>query len=191
MDQKMDQKQQMQLWLDEQAKLKSRDRHKAAPADDQSVNINSLMDAVTIILIFLLMNFSADPMKVTPHEKLQLPNSTTQLIAREKTVTLTVAADQILVNDTPVLTVKNNEVDSVEADKLEIPPLKAHLDEVVNKTKALNAQTGQAFKDVITIIVHGETHYRLVQKVIFTAGISSFTKFKFAVVKGGQIKQTM
>ncbi|MBM4292637.1 MAG: hypothetical protein FJ138_15490, partial [Deltaproteobacteria bacterium] len=88
MDQKMDQKQQMQLWLDEQAKLKSRDRHKAAPADDQSVNINSLMDAVTIILIFLLMNFSADPMKVTPHEKLQLPNSTTQLVAREKTVTL-------------------------------------------------------------------------------------------------------
>ena len=185
----MDQKQQMQEWLDEQAKLKSRERLKKELPDEGSVNINSLMDAVTIILIFLLMNFSTDPMKVTPHSKLQLPTSNTQLIAREKTVTLTVAADQILVNDAPVITVNNNEVDSVEADKLEIPQLKVHLDEVVNKTKALNAQTGQAFKDVITIIVHGDIHYRLIQKVIFTAGISSFTKFKFAVVKGGQLAQ--
>ncbi len=187
----MDQQQQMQIWLEEQAKLKSRGRRKKELGDEGGVTINSLMDAVTIILIFLLMNFSTDPMKVTPHEKLQLPTSNTQLIAREKTVTLTVAADQILVNDTPVLTVKNNEVDSVEADKLEIPQLKVHLDEVVNKTKALNAQTGQAFKDVITIIAHGDTHYRLIQKVIFTAGISSFTKFKFAVVKGGQIRQAI
>jgi len=182
---------QMQKWLEEQAKLKSRGRRKKALPDDGGVTINSLMDAVTIILIFLLMNFSTDPMKVTPHEKLQLPTSNTQLSAREKTVTLTVAADQILVNDVPVVNVKNNKVDGAEADNLMIPQLKTHLDEVVKEAKAQNASLGRTFKDIITIIAHGETNYRLIQSVIFTAGTASFTKFKFAVVKGGQLKQAI
>ena len=176
-------------WLEEQAKIKRRGHKKAVP-DDGDVNINSLMDAVTIILIFLLMNFSTDPMKVTPHEKLQLPLSTTQMNAKEKTVTLTVAADNILVNDQPVIAVKNNKVDSAEEGLL-IPQLKDRLDQVVETTKAQNAQLGQAFKDVITIIAHGDIHYELINKVIYTAGVATFTKFKFAVVKGGQLKQGM
>ena len=185
------QHEQMKRWLEEQAKLKSRGRRKKALPDDGGVTINSLMDAVTIILIFLLMNFSTDPMKVTPHEKLQLPTSNTQLSAREKTVTLTVAADQILVNDVPVVNVKNNEVDGAEANSLMIPQLKSHLDEVVKEAKAQNALLGKSFKDIITIIAHGETHYCLIQSVIYTAGTASFTKFKFAVVKGGQLKQAI
>ena len=185
------QQEQMKRWLEEQAKLKSRQRRKKDLPDDGGVTINSLMDAVTIILIFLLMNFSTDPMKVTPHEKLQLPTSNTQLSAREKTVTLTVAADQILVNDVPVVNVKNNEVDGAEANNLMIPQLKTHLDEVVKEAKAQNALLGKSFKDIITIIAHGETHYRLIQSVIYTAGTASFTKFKFAVVKGGQLRQAI
>ena len=180
-------------WLEDKAKQKSRNRLKKNVPDDGGVTINSLMDAVTIILIFLLMNFSTDPMKVTPHKKLQLPISTTQINAKEKTVTLTVAADQILVNDQPVISIKDNEVDSTDADakRLEIPQLKDFLDQVVEETKQQNAKLGKPFKDIITIIAHGETHYRLINKVIYTAGTASFTKFKFAVVKGGQIKQAI
>ena len=147
------------------------------------------MDAVTIILIFLLMNFSTDPMKVTPHEKLQLPLSTTMLNAKEKTTTLTVAADGILVDDKPVVTIKNNKVDTSDPNTLTIPQLKDRLDQVVKERKELAAALKQNFKDIITIIVHGETHYRLINKVIYTAGQATFTKFKFAVVKGGQLKQ--
>jgi len=181
----------LETWLKEQAKIKSRNKRKKEVPDDGGVTINSLMDCVTIILIFLLMNFSTDPMKVTPHEKLQLPLSTTQLNAKEKTVTLTVAADAILVNDKLVVMVKNNEVDSSDATSLAIPQLKDHLDKIVEKTKQQNTLLGRPFKDIITIIAHGETHYRLLNKVIYTAGISSFKKFKFAVVKGGQLKQAM
>jgi biopolymer transport protein ExbD len=187
----MDSRKQQSLdaWLKEQAKAKSRKRRKKELPDDGGVTINSLMDAVTIILIFLLMNFSTDPMKVTPHEKLQLPLSTTMLNAKEKTTTLTVAADGIMVDDKPVVTIKNNQVDTSDATSLTIPQLKDHLDQVVRDRKELAAALKQNFKDIITIIAHGETHYRLINKVIYTAGQASFTKFKFAVVKGGQLKQ--
>ena len=179
----------LDAWLTEQAKAKSRKRRKKELPDDGGVTINSLMDAVTIILIFLLMNFSTDPMKVTPHEKLQLPLSTTMLNAKEKTTTLTVAADGILVDDKPVVTIKNNKVDTSDPNTLTIPQLKDRLDQVVKERKELAAALKQNFKDIITIIVHGETHYRLINKVIYTAGQATFTKFKFAVVKGGQLKQ--
>ncbi len=179
----------LDAWLIEQAKAKSRQRRKKELPDDGSISINSLMDAVTIILIFLLMNFSTDPMKVTPHEKLQLPLSTTMLNAKEKTTTLTVAADGILVDDKPVVTIKNNKVDTSDPNTLTIPQLKDRLDQVVKERKELAAALKQNFKDIITIIVHGETHYRLINKVIYTAGQATFTKFKFAVVKGGQLKQ--
>jgi hypothetical protein len=190
----MDQQQQyLEEWLKEQAKIKSRNKRKKELPDDGGVTINSLMDAVTIILIFLLMNFSTDPMKVTPHEKLQLPLSTTQMGAKEKTVTLTVESNQILVDDKKIVEVKDSKVldNSMDENALSIPSLKTHLDQVVADTKAQNTQMGRAFKDVITIIAHGETHYRLINQVIYTAGTASFTKFKFAVVKGGQLKQSI
>jgi biopolymer transport protein ExbD len=186
------QKQQtLEAWLKDQAKQKSRDRRKKELPDEGGVTINSLMDAVTIILIFLLMNFSTDPMKVTPHEKLQLPLSTTRLNAKEKTTTLTVAADGILVDDQFVVTIKNNDVDPPDPSGLEIPKLKQTLDEVVRKRKEISTLLGKQFKDIITIIAYGETQYRLITKVIYTAGTASFTKFKFAVVKGGQLRQRM
>ena len=53
----MDQQQQyLEEWLREQAKIKSRNKRKKELPDDGGVTINSLMDAVTIILIFLMKN---------------------------------------------------------------------------------------------------------------------------------------
>jgi len=186
-----DQQKILNAWLAEEAKNKSRNRRKKKLPDDGGVTINSLMDAVTIILIFLLMNFSSDPMKVTPHEKLQLPLSTTQIGVKEKTITLTVDADHIFIDDEIVADIKNNEVNSSDPNSLVIEPLKVKLEEKVEKTRKLNRLMKKDFKDIITIIAHGETHYRLINNVIYTAGLASFTKFKFAVVKGGILQQKL
>jgi len=61
-----EQQKQLQAWLVKQAHLKRRGRMKKEIDTEGGVTINSLMDAVTIILIFLLMNFSTNPMKITP-----------------------------------------------------------------------------------------------------------------------------
>jgi hypothetical protein len=185
-------KQQIEAWLESKAQEQSAARFKKRPSEDAPLSITSLMDAVTIILIFLLMNFSSDPMQVTPRkEVLELPLSTSKLSVKEKTITITIAADSILVDDKKAATVKDNKVDSSSSNSLLIEPLKAQLDEVVENTKRLNAKTGAAFKDVVTLIVHGGIHYRLVTEVLYTAGTSNFTKFKFAVVKGGRLSQAL
>jgi hypothetical protein len=188
-----EQQKQLQAWLVEQARLKRRGRMKKEIDTDGGVSINSLMDAVTIILIFLLMNFSTNPMKITPSKDLELPLSTTELGITEKTVTITVSTKEILVDDTKVMSIKNNVVESADPTSLSIDLLKSKLEDVVKRRKEEIAKIkgSKPFKDVITIIAHGNTHYRLVNKVIYTAGIAGFTKFKFAVIKGAKFQQVM
>lgn len=188
-----EQQKQLQAWLVEQARLKRRGRMKKDIDDEGGVTINSLMDAVTIILIFLLMNFSTNPMKITPSKDLELPLSTTELGITEKTVTVTVSTKEILVDDTKVMSVKNNDVDTADAKSLAIDLLKSKLENVVKtrKEEIAKIKGSKPFKDIVTIIAHGNTHYRLINKVIYTAGIAGFTKFKFAVIKGAKLQQAM
>ena len=189
MDSNQTKRQMLEEWLREQSKLKSRARRRKYVPEEGGVTINSLMDAVTIILIFLLMNFSTDPMKVTQSEDLMLPPSTTTLSAKEVTVTLTISKKQILVNDKEIVQISNNDVETGTTP--EIARLKRHLDEVVEQNKQLSQRTGSEYKDILTIIAHSDTQYRLLSKVIFTAGLAQFTKFRFAVTKGAQLIQAL
>ena len=189
MDGNQTKKQLLDKWLSEQSKLKSRARRRKYIPPDEGVTINSLMDAVTIILIFLLMNFSTDPMKITQSEDLRLPPSTTTLSAKEVTITLTISANKILVNDEEVVQITNNDVETGSTPQID--RLKRHLDEVVEQTKQLNQRTGEQFKDILTVVAHADTQYKLLSKVIYTAGLATFTKFRFAVTKGGQMVQAL
>ena len=47
--------------------------------DEAELNITSLMDIMTIILVFLLKSYSTEEITVTPSEDLSLPNSTASL----------------------------------------------------------------------------------------------------------------
>ena len=62
----------------EKARLRKQ-RKARKPAEDVGVTINSLMDAMTIILIFLLMNYSVDPIKIEQGKDMKLPPSSTEI----------------------------------------------------------------------------------------------------------------
>ena len=66
-------------------KAKARAGRKKRRLDDSeaTVTINSLMDAMTIILIFLLMNYSMDPLRVDSSKDLKLPISNTELLPKK------------------------------------------------------------------------------------------------------------
>lgn len=178
----------LEQWLQERALQKSRDRRKKELDDEGGVTINSLMDAVTIILIFLLMNFSTDSLKISPSEKLDLPRSVTQSGPKERTMTLTVTSEGILVDDEEVVKIKDNKLQTSEPGSMLINPLKSALDKKVKKVKDFNSRLKKGgAQDLITIIIHGGTHFDLVSKVMYTAGQATFKKFKFAVIKGGML----
>jgi hypothetical protein len=75
--------------------------------DDASVTINSLMDAMFIILVFLLMNYSIDPIKVDSGEDLIIPASTTEVNPSASPI-VTITARSIIVDDATVVNFEQN-----------------------------------------------------------------------------------
>ena len=93
--------------------LMSRKKYKTGreSAGGQKLNINSLMDILTIMLVFLLKSYATDPINITPGPDLDIPKSTS-LLQPAATVTVTVAKSSIVVDNEPVTVVKDGKVEA-------------------------------------------------------------------------------
>lgn len=176
-----------ELWIKEQrdraAKKKKRERREE---DDRgSLSMNSLMDIMVIILVFLLKNYGDEPIKVVGAD-FKAPKSMTELGPEDMT-TITVTQNAILVNDSLAVAIKDGAVDkSQKRDgeaSLYIQPLFDKVTEAVKKKKQETQLLNQTYDPVVTVIADQTTPYRLVTEVMYTAGQAELSKFKFAVVK--------
>lgn len=165
-----------------------RNRKKRRPTRDPGgLAITSLMDILTVLLIFLLKNYSNNPVNITQSSDLKLPHSSAQ-IEPEDAVPIAITARQILVNDHPVAQLIEGKVDpSLKRDGPQgffITPLFDRLSEEADKQKRIaKYNTAQEFKGMALVIAHKETNYRLLNEVLYTAGQAQFSQFKFAVIK--------
>lgn len=176
-------------WLSQQNQATKKKRKSIRRREAEGgITISSLMDAMFIILVFLLMNYAVDPLRIDMSDELKLPASTTE-IDPEASAAVTVTANGIVVNDKLVVEVKEGIVDKAdkqgEEASLKIQPLFEALNEEANRQKNISQLSGGKFNGVLTIIAHQETPYRLITEILYTAGQAEFQKFKFAVLQGG------
>jgi hypothetical protein len=152
-----------------------------------TLTMNSLMDILTILLVFLLKNYSTDAVSVTPSSDLDIPKGMTALTP-EQTVAITVSKSAILVDNAMVLAVKDGKVDANQKrggeDGYFIIPLNKSLVDAVEKQRRIAAVNPSAGKSlgIATIIMDGETPFRLLTEIMYSAGQAEFSKFKFLVV---------
>ncbi len=175
-----------ELWIKAQrardAKRKKRLR-RDEPA--MAVNINSMMDIMVIILVFLLKQYGDEPIKVIG-EDLKAPTSSTELNPEDMT-TVTISQRAILVNNTKAVDVKEGAVDKSQKKggeaSLYIQPLFDELSEAIKRKKREMKLLGQPYDPIATVIADQSTPYRLVTEVMYTAGQAELSKFKFAVIR--------
>lgn len=183
----------IQEWLQQHQKDLRKDRAgRRGSLATAGVTITSLMDAMTIVLVFLLMNYSVDPIRVDASDDLRLPPSTTEINV-QPSASLTITAVGIVVNDKVVVPVKDGLVDKAfkggDEAALQIQPLFEALNEAAQTQKDIAQRIGSKFEGLLTVIAHQETPYRLITEVLYTAGQAEFQKFKFAVLKGAERAQ--
>lgn len=173
----------LEQWEREAKREKRAKRREDPPA---SLGMNSLMDIMTIILVFLLKNYGDEPIKVIG-EDLKVPQSTTELTPEDMT-TITISKKAILVNNSKAVDVKSGAVDKSQKKggeaSLIIQPLFDELQEAIKKKKRETKLLGQTYEPIATIIADQGTPYRLLTEVMYTAGQAELSQFKFAVVRG-------
>lgn len=170
-------------------KLKDKKRKKR---DDEprDLNINSLMDILTILLVFLLKSYATDPLTITPSSDLEIPKSKS-FLKPAATVAVTVSKSAVLVDHSPALTIKDGKVDASQKRGGEdgyfiIPLNKVLVDAAEKKRRLASVNPSIKFNGICTLIMDENTPYRLLTEVMYTAGQAEFSKFKFVVISGDE-----
>ncbi len=162
----------------------------------QELNITSMMDMFTIILVFLLKSYSTQDISVAASSDLELPLSTS---AKEPqlAVNLIVTKTQIVVDGVPVLNLTmvpdeenpGQELIAVPEDEKKgqmITRLYDRLLEKAEQSKALGDASGSKeheFKGRILLQCDKTLPFSVVREAMYTAGQAQFGEFKFVVYK--------
>ena len=172
---------------------------------DMPLNINSLMDIMTILLVFLLVSITSDPLSVKQDDFLMLAKSTANYNP-EDSVPITVTKQSIIVDHKSIVKVdcnRNGQIcqpedykesgnsytigksfkeDGNEASFL-IEPLFKKLDELVKQQKEEAKELEREFKAVATLVCDRDIPFRLIAEVVHTAGMAGLGDLRFAIVK--------
>jgi biopolymer transport protein ExbD len=150
------------------------------------LNITSLMDMMTILLVFLLKLFSVQASAASMSEGLQLPTSAIET-QRPLAVNITVTQTAILVEGDGVTTVRAGAVDpSVKRDGANgyyITPLVDVLTKHANRLKKIAAMGGTLFDGTAMVLVDKNTPYRLLTEVLYSAGQAEFRNYHLVVIR--------
>jgi len=151
--------------------------------DEAELNITSLMDIMTIILVFLLKSYSTEEITVTPSDDLNLPNSTATL-KPELAVNAIVTQAGITVDGVEVVQVSGGVVDPGQKKGQLISPLFDRLKVLADSEKDRhdgNPKVFSPFTGRLLLQVDKNIPFSLVREVMYTAGQAQFSEFKFVV----------
>ena len=139
--------------------------------------LTSLVDVMTILLIYLLQSFSSEGDIVTVHKDLILPESSAQK-PPELRVTITVNNSFILAEDVKVASV--DEV--LTSDELVISGLYDWLQQRREATEKIARYSSKTkFKGEVTIHGDKRIRFRLLKKIMYTCGQQGYNNFSLAV----------
>jgi len=151
---------------------------------DVRLNITSMMDMFTIILIFLLKSYSVNTVNTTPQENLRLPSSTSETRPSEG-LGIAVLKDRILLDKKDIIPLDNGLVpqNRLSRDGKTIPVLSVALKKELKKARFI-AKNNKNYEFKGTIIVQADKSipFKTLKKIMYTTGVAGYTDFRFAVV---------
>lgn len=165
-------------------------------------SLNSFLDIITIILVYLIKTFATSPISVQD-PSVQLPISTARESIEELVVVMITGAERrdvgphgekLLVPDVPTIVV-DDEVVMQLTENFEVPagqlegqfvirPLKQKLLEV-RKMQGVTAELTEAgaFNGKVVFVVDKNVPYRTLSKALVSSAQAGYADFKFAIVK--------
>lgn len=150
-------------------------KHKTVFHED--LNLTSMMDAMTIILLFLLKTYSTTGAIISPSSDLRLPYSLSTE-APHKELTVSVTQQNILVSDKKVMSVKD-----INPNAKAIVPLFRELNKRANEAKQNEIDYGIKFTNEVMIVADENVPFQLLFKVIYTCGSSEYNKLRLLTIR--------
>ena len=160
------------------------------------LNITSMMDMMTIILVFLLKSYSTDDISIAASEDLRLPISTSEKPPK-LAVNVVVSRVDVVVDGEWVMNLEEVpdeetgepviQVSEGEKRGQMISALFDALQAKADTAKSLGQKAGADefdFKGQVLLQCDKRLPFSVIREVMFTAGQAQFGEFRFVVIKG-------
>ena len=147
------------------------------------LNITSMMDMFTIILIFLLFSFSSKPEVTGLDKDMKLPNSTSEMDHMEN-VKLILSTEHLKIGDKIIAKVKDGEVMGLNSKDLKSSNVFREL-ESYSKQRLAEKKENQAGEDPDPLLFFCDKRlpFKTINNITKTAALAGFPNFQFAVLK--------
>jgi biopolymer transport protein ExbD len=146
-----------------------------------TLNITSLMDVMTIILIFLLFSFSSQDQNLRLHKDMDLPKSSSEKPFKWA-INITLTENELMVEDSPVCKYKNGEFIDKNGDTGKIELLYDQLTNLKSLEKYRDVDRDAA-EPVVIFQADKKHKFNTIYEVMKTAAMAGYPNFRFAVLK--------
>lgn len=138
------------------------------------LNLTSLMDVFTILVLYLLVNQSSTEV-VEPPKDIKLPDSVVEAKPRQ-TVIMMVSEQFVMIQGEPIVTIAE-----VEQNKgLVVEPIKETLLKLQENVIGANTEAIAKSKEV-TIMAHRTVPYKILKTLMSSCTSAGYTKISLAV----------
>lgn len=149
--------------------------------ENDRLNLMPMLDIFSILITFLLMSFSADPINHDLNQGLELPNSKT-LRPLDAIPAIIVSKTEMFVNDKMVSAVVSGDVPESNRDQGAIRPLYDELKKLAEANKRYQKKDDKK-ADSLTLEMDKEHNFKLLKRVMLSAQQAEFISFKLMVEK--------
>ncbi|MBN2297791.1 MAG: biopolymer transporter ExbD [Deltaproteobacteria bacterium] len=144
------------------------------------LQITSMMDMFTIILIFLLFSFSNDIQAIKIDKDIQLPKSSAQTDYSD-TLRLVVSQDKLWLGDEIVDRIEDGKI--IGLSQINVQDSNLYQKLCTYREKTLHGGKGEAKSNQILFLCDRRLSFRTINNVIKTASMAGFPNFQFGVLK--------
>lgn len=163
----------------------SRRRRYESPVKKTStfgLNITSMTDMFTILLVFLLQTYSTSQVEIIPENGLRLPGSTSTANPVEA-IKLSLSTQALKMGSHQLAEVKNAEFASQDLDANDSNFIKPLFEELEKMTKE-SADKDYVKEGRILLQADQELPYAVIRKVMYTASMAGYPQLKLVTVVG-------
>ncbi|GIL18583.1 MAG: hypothetical protein BroJett040_23340 [Oligoflexia bacterium] len=146
-----------------------------------TLNITSMTDMFTIMLVFLLQTYSTSEVQITPEAGMSLPLSSIET-SPTKALKVSLTKDQLKIEDKVIAKLSGGEFSSQDVDNRDsnfIKPLFAELEKAAKENPSEQVKDGN-----VMMLADSSLSYQTIRKVMYTASMAGFPKLKMATVAG-------
>ena len=145
----------------------------------ESLRLTSMMDILTVLLLFLLKSFVVEGEVVTPAPGVELPSSSAET-PPEASLVIAISGDAILLGNELITTIS----EVLARGDLLIPELDERLDAAYRRIEEIAQRRGEeAPEGKITIQADRAMEFQLLQRVMYTCNFSGFDEVALAVLQ--------